>query len=97
MSVQGGGGLCPGEGVSVQRETPPPVNRMTDASKNITLPQTSFAGGNKKAFNRMCTDCGNGLYSWVGGLWGGGVGYRVYPEGALRYERSLKDVTSEKI
>ena len=46
-----GEGLCPG-GVSV-RETPwtetspPPVNRMTDASKNITLPQTSFAGGNK--------------------------------------------------
>ena len=26
----------------------PPVNRMTDACENITLPQTSFAGGNKK-------------------------------------------------
>ena len=25
---------------------PPPVDRMTDACKNITLPQTSFAGGN---------------------------------------------------
>ena len=25
-----------------------PVNRMTDRCKNITLPQTSFAGGNKK-------------------------------------------------
>ena len=24
-----------------------PVDRMTDASENITLPQTSFAGGNK--------------------------------------------------
>ena len=24
---------------------PPPVNRMTDRCKNITLPQTSFAGG----------------------------------------------------
>ena len=24
----------------------PPVNRMTDRCKNITLPQTSFAGGN---------------------------------------------------
>ena len=24
---------------------PPPVNRMTDACENITLPQTSFAGG----------------------------------------------------
>ena len=26
---------------------PAPLDRMTDASKNITLPQTSFAGGNK--------------------------------------------------
>ena len=25
----------------------PPVDRMTHASENITLPQTSFAGGNK--------------------------------------------------
>ena len=25
---------------------PPPVDRMTDISKNITLPQTSFVGGN---------------------------------------------------
>ena len=25
---------------------PPPMNRMTDRCKNITLPQTSFAGGN---------------------------------------------------
>ena len=25
----------------------PPVNRMTDRCKNITLPQTSFAGGKK--------------------------------------------------
>ena len=25
----------------------PPVNRMTDRYKNITFPQTSFAGGNK--------------------------------------------------
>ena len=33
---------CPG--------TPPPVNRMTDRCKNITLPQTSFAGGNKNAY-----------------------------------------------
>ena len=29
------------------RQTPPPVNRMTDACENITLPQTSFVGGNK--------------------------------------------------
>ena len=27
-------------------DSPPPVNRMTDRCKNITLPQTSFAGGN---------------------------------------------------
>ena len=30
-----------------------PVNRMTDRCKNITLPQTSFAGGNK---NYECTN-----------------------------------------
>ena len=28
----------------------PPVNRMTDRCKNITLPQTSFAGGNEFKF-----------------------------------------------
>ena len=40
-----------GKGVSQHalRQTPP-VNRMTDACENITLPQTSFAGGNKNAF-----------------------------------------------
>ena len=26
---------------------PPPVNRMTHTNKNITMPQTSFVGGNK--------------------------------------------------
>ena len=31
---------------SLSRGKPlPPVDRMTDASKNITLPHTSFAGG----------------------------------------------------
>ena len=29
----------------------PPVNRITDTCKNITLPQTSFAGGNKYILN----------------------------------------------
>ena len=29
----------------------PPVNRMTNWCKNITLPQTSFATGNKAATN----------------------------------------------
>ena len=45
------GGLCPGR-VSVQGglcpegdPLPLPVNRITDVSKNITLPKTSFAGG----------------------------------------------------
>ena len=45
LSVQGvsiQGGLCPGE--SVSRETP---RGQTGACENITLPQTSFAGGNK--------------------------------------------------
>ena len=36
----GPGDPSPGPG------TPPPVNRITDTCKNITLPQTSFAGGN---------------------------------------------------
>ena len=31
----------------------PPVNRMTDRCKNITLPQTSFAGGNRR---KSCFD-----------------------------------------
>ena len=31
------------------RTPPPPVNRMTNWCKNITLPQTSFAGGNYKS------------------------------------------------
>ena len=37
-------------------DTTPTVNRMTDRCKNITLPQTSFAGGNK-----MVTNCGRVL------------------------------------
>ena len=43
------GGL-PGRGVSLAGEVSLadlPVNRMTDACENITLPQTSFAGGNE--------------------------------------------------
>ena len=54
VSDQEGGSLS--SGVSVREvprprtETlsPPSVNRMTDASKNITLLQTSFADGNKE-------------------------------------------------
>ena len=33
-------GLCPGG--SLSGRPPPPVNRMTDRCKNITLPQSSF-------------------------------------------------------
>ena len=59
ISLAGGGGL-PGrqvslEGVSLAGGSPwgvtladPPVNRMTDACENITLPQMSFAGGNNQ-------------------------------------------------
>ena len=54
--LPGGVHLPRGEGVPAQRGVPdsgacwdtytPPVNRMTDRCKNITLPQTSFAAGN---------------------------------------------------
>ena len=40
------GGTWSGDVPAQGRYTPPPVNRMTDRCKNITLPQTSFAGGN---------------------------------------------------
>ena len=38
------GCTCPGN---------PPVNRMTDRCQNITLPQTSFAGGNNNFVNSL--------------------------------------------
>ena len=37
------------------RDQSPPVNRMTDRCKNITLLQTSFAGGNKTKSNQNRT------------------------------------------
>ena len=39
-----------------QDQAPPPVNRMTNRCKNITLPQTSFAGGKKRKsrFVHLC-------------------------------------------
>ena len=40
-------GGVPAQGVPAQ--VLPPVNRMTDRCKNITLPQTSFAGGNYRS------------------------------------------------
>ena len=55
VSAPGGGGLLQGgvcsrgDGIPACTEADtPPMNRMTDRCKNITLPQTSFAGGNKK-------------------------------------------------
>ena len=54
VSAPGPGGCLlqvPGEGVSAPGprgcQVLPPVNRMTNRCKNITLPQTSPAGGNK--------------------------------------------------
>ena len=32
-------------------QTPAPVNRMTHRGENITLPQTSFVGGNKRVMH----------------------------------------------
>ena len=45
-----GGGTCLGGGGYLPRYSLSPVNRMTDRCKNITLPQTSFAGGNKATY-----------------------------------------------
>ena len=46
--VSAPGGVCSsGGGIPACTESDPsPVNRITDACRNITLPQTSFAGGN---------------------------------------------------
>ena len=37
--------VCVVGGMHGTHAAPTPVDRMTDACKNITLPQTSFAGG----------------------------------------------------
>ena len=42
----GWGVYLPGSGGCTWSGTSPPVDRMTHAYENITLPQTSFAGGN---------------------------------------------------
>ena len=46
----GGGFLCPG---GLCHGDPLPPCRQTDICENITLPQTSFAGGNKLTQNPM--------------------------------------------
>ena len=45
------GCTCPG----VPAQVPLPVNRITDTCKNITLPQTSFAGGKNVCFHAACS------------------------------------------
>ena len=50
------GDTCPG-GVpagGVPAQVLPPVNRMTDRCKNITLPQTLFAGGKNSFKDNPC-------------------------------------------
>ena len=48
-------------------EPPPPVNRMTDACKNITVSQTSFAGGKHGATpSLMPENCYFASYRYVG-------------------------------
>ena len=49
------GGGVPGPGGYLVRYSPP-VNRMTNRCKNITLPQTSFAGG-KYSLLAICVNC----------------------------------------
>ena len=80
-SIQLGGGFCPTKPLDADSHggrPPPPVNRMTHRCKSITLPQTSFAGGNKKAF-RKDVYCPLADHVWwpplgVSGDWGWGVG-----------------------
>ena len=53
LGVHGSGGrgcMVPGVGGGIPSCTeadPPHMNRMTNRCKNITLPQTLFAGGNE--------------------------------------------------
>ena len=50
------GGAWSGGGIPACTEAdPPPVNRMTNRCKNITLPQTSFAGGNNDSISDLET------------------------------------------
>ena len=73
MGVPGPGGV-PGQGVYLVlggylvRYSPPPVNRMTNRCKNITLPQTLFAGGKK-----TCKKCDSAVKLDKGGYLPGGV------------------------
>ena len=46
------GGVCSG---AVSAQTRPPVNRITDTSKNITLATTSLRPVTRRHFNRLST------------------------------------------
>ena len=48
MSALGVPSPSRGGGIPASTEADPAVNRMRDRCKNITLPQTSFAGGKYK-------------------------------------------------
>ena len=50
--------------VASYRDLPPPpqVNRMTDASENIPLPQTSFAGGKNDFMSTIAIPCQGSTY-----------------------------------
>ena len=58
---QGGGGIP-----SCTEARPPPVNRMTNRCKNITLLQTSFAGGKYPVMISRRADIININYSLIG-------------------------------
>ena len=47
------GSAQPNPQVCLQGDPPPPVNRITRRCKNITLPETSFTGGNNRIRNEF--------------------------------------------
>ena len=69
------------EEVTSYRDPLPHVGRMTDMCKNVTLPQTSFAGGNNLfvmytcAYKIRCPYLENSLLSGVAGRLRRYVGY----------------------
>ena len=59
--------LCSwGGGIPACTEAEPPVNRMTNRCKNITLPQTSFAGGEYDCKKGVLL-CNDVVKFWNGG------------------------------
>ena len=80
-STPSGGSTPPGESTPPRRKHPPggsthpkeaptqedapPVNKMTNRCKNITLPQTSFAGGNNRLLAKFRDWCPPSGKSWI--------------------------------